>query len=176
MKPTTKTASASAMTEGKGDHKTLVVYYSATGNTERLANTLATTLDADLLQLQPAQPYTSHDLDYNTPGTRATVEQKDEAARPQLAGTLPDLKQYDTVYIGYPIWWGLAPRLVYTFVEFADLTGKKVIPFCTSGGGGMGSSGEALAAAAKGKGNWVSGREFSPGATSAQLKAWAEKL
>ena len=171
-----KTASASAMTEGKGDHKTLVVYFSATGRTARLAKTLADTLQADILELQPAQPYTEQDLDYNTPGTRATAEQRDENARPQLAGSLGDLKQYDTVYLGYPIWWGLAPRLLYTFVETADLSGKRVIPFCTSGGGGMGASGEALAAAAKGRGNWLGGREFTPGAGSAELKNWADKL
>jgi len=176
VKTSEKTAAASALTEGAGNHKTLVVFYSASGRTARLANTLASTLQADILELQPAQPYTDHDLDYNTPGVRSTVEQKDESSRPQLAGTIGDLKQYDTVYIGYPIWWGLAPRLIYTFVDTADLTGKKIIPFCTSGGGGMGASGEALAAAAKGKGNWLSGREFTPSATSAELKAWADKL
>lgn len=169
-------ATASAMTPGPGDHKTLVVFFSASGNTARLANTLASALQADRLELKPAQPYTAQDLDYNTPGVRSTVEQKDESSRPQLAGTIGDLKQYDTVYIGYPIWWGLAPRLMYTFVESVDLTGKRVIPFCTSGGGGMGASGEALAAAAKGRGSWLSGKEFAPSATSDELKAWAGRL
>ncbi|MDO4204784.1 MAG: flavodoxin [Selenomonadaceae bacterium] len=176
MKSTTKTASAAAPAETKTNGKALVVYYSASGNTAKLAGTLAAAVQADLLELKPAQPYTAHDLDYNTPGTRATVEQRDESARPQLAGSIGDLKQYDTIYIGYPIWWSLAPRLMYTFVESADLSGKKVIPFCTSGGSGMGASGEALAAAAKGKGNWLKGREFSPSASSSQLKAWADSL
>lgn len=176
VKPATKTASASALTEGKGDHKALVVYFSASGNTAKLAKTMAETLQADLLELQPAEPYTSHDLDYNTAGTRATVEQRDESARPKLAGNIGDLKQYDTVYIGYPIWWSIAPRIVYTFVESVDLSGKKVVPFCTSGGSGMGSSGEALAAVSKGKGNWARGREFSPNVSAAQIKEWADKL
>lgn len=176
MKSSAKTDSAAAPWETKKNGKALVVYFSASGNTAKVAGTLASAIGADIRELKPAQPYTSHDLDYNTPGTRATVEQKDDAARPQLAGAIGDLKQYDTIYIGYPIWWGIAPRIMYTFVESADLSGKKVVPFCTSGGGGMGASGESLAAAARGRGNWVHGREFSAGASASQLKAWAKKL
>lgn len=115
----------------------LVVYFSATGNTRAAAVTLAELQGADLYEIVPEQPYTEEDLNYNDRSTRATVEQSDAAVRPAISGSLDQLEQYDVIYVGYPIWWGDMPRILYTFFDTYDLTGKTIAPFCTSGGSGL---------------------------------------
>ena len=117
--------------------KALVVYFSATGNTKAVAETIARLQDADIYEIVPEQPYTEEDLDYNDGSTRATAEQNDPEARPVISGSIEDMDRYDVIYVGYPIWWGDMPRILYTFFDTYDLTGKTIVPFCTSGGSGL---------------------------------------
>lgn len=119
------------------EEKALVVYFSATGNTKSVAETLAGLQGADLYEIVPEQPYTDEDLNYNDRSTRATVEQNDPDARPVIQGSITDFEQYDVVYVGYPIWWGDMPRILYTFFDTYDFSGKTIAPFCTSGGSGL---------------------------------------
>ncbi len=115
----------------------LVVYFSATGNTKAVAETLAELQDADIYEIVPEQPYTDEDLNYNDSTTRATAEQNDPNARPAISGSITDFEQYEVVYVGYPIWWGDMPRILYTFFDAYDFSGKTIAPFCTSGGSGL---------------------------------------
>lgn len=124
--------------EGDGpEGKALVVYFSATGNTKAVAETLAGLQGADLYEIVPEQPYTDEDLNYNDRNTRATAEQNDPDARPAIQGSITDFEQYDVVYVGYPIWWGDMPRILYTFFDTYDFGGKTIAPFCTSGSSGL---------------------------------------
>lgn len=128
-------------TQGAGA-KALVVYFSATGNTKAVAETLAGLKGADIYEIVPEQPYTDEDLNYNDRTTRATAEQNDPDARPAIQGSITDFEQYEVVYVGYPIWWGDMPRILYTFFDTYDFSGKTIAPFCTSGGSGLsGTSG-----------------------------------
>lgn len=114
--------------------KSLIIYFSITGNTKRVAQQMARKIGADLYQIDVENPYTSKDLEWIIPNCRANVEQKDSASRPAYHGKLPDISQYDTVIFGHPTWWGIPPRIIYTVIEALDLTGKKVASFATSGG------------------------------------------
>ena len=116
--------------------KKIVTYFSASGETRRAAEALAKVAGADLYEIKPAQPYTNADLDWRDKNSRTTVEMKDQASRPALAEKT-DLSAYDVVYIGFPIWWGVAPHIVNTFIESTDLTGKQLVTFATSGGSGL---------------------------------------
>ncbi len=137
--------------------KTLVAYFSATGNTEKAAKKIAGTTGGTLYAIQPVQKYTAADLDWNDRNSRSTKEMNDAKSRPAIKKTLKDIKQYDTVYIGFPIWWDLAPRVINTFIETYDLSGKTVIPFATSGGSGIGNSEKALKKSYP-KLNWKQGK------------------
>ena len=117
--------------------KALVVYFSATGNTKAVAETLTELTGADIYEILPEQPYTDEDLNYNDRTTRATVKQNDPDARPAIQGSITDFEQYDVIYVGYPIWWGDMPRILYTFFDAYDFSGKTIAPFCTSGGSGL---------------------------------------
>lgn len=154
---------------------TLVVYFSATGTTKGVAEKIAAITDADLYEIVPAQPYTEEDRNWHDDASRTTLEQNDKTARPELAGEPVSLEGYTTVYLGYPIWWGEEPRIVDTFVEQCDFDGVTVIPFCTSGSSGIGSSGQNLAALA-GSGSWLDGQRFGGGAAEADIQAWIESL
>lgn len=153
--------------------KILVVFFSATGTTKGVAERIASVTGGDLVEIIPAQPYSAEDLNYNDRTTRATVEQNTPDARPEIANEI-SLDGYGTVYLGYPIWWGQAPRIMSTFVESHDFTGITVIPFCTSGSSGAGSTGETLAEQA-GSGNWQSATRFSSSVSDADLKEWIEE-
>lgn len=152
--------------------KVLVVYFSATGTTRGVAEKIAALTGADLVEIIPAQPYTTEDLNYNDRTTRATVEQNTPDARPEIANDI-SLDGYSTVYLGYPIWWGQAPRILSTFVESHDFTGITVIPFCTSGGSGAGRTGETLGEQA-GTGTFLSSTRFSAGVSDADLQKWID--
>lgn len=153
--------------------KTLVVYYSATGSTKAVAEKIAKTLNADIFKLVPEKPYTSADLNWNDENSRVSSEHSDESKREvALVKSTPDSwEQYDTVYVGYPIWWGIAAWSVNGFVKANDFTGKTVIPFCTSVSSGMGESGKQLSAMA-GNGDWKEGKRFSFSATESEISAW----
>ena len=150
----------------------LVVYFSATGNTRQLAERIAALTGGDLAEIIPAQPYTAEDLNYNSSGTRATLEQNDPDARPEIANSI-SLEGYTTVYLGYPIWWGQAPRILSSFVESHDFTGITVIPFCTSGSSGAGSTGETLGEQA-GTGTFLSSTRLSTGISDVDLQDWID--
>ena len=150
---------------------TLVIYFSCTGTTKGVAEKLANVTGADLHEIVPAVPYTEEDLNYNDRSTRATSEQDHPEARPEIGGEDVDLTGYSTIYIGYPIWWGEEPRIMDTFVESYDFDGKTIIPFCTSGGSGIGRSGQNLADLA-GKGNWLKGARFDGGTSEEELRSW----
>lgn len=158
---------------GEKEAKTLVLYFSATGTTKGVAERIARLAGADLKEIVPAVPYTAEDLDYGDNSTRATAEQNDPSARPQIAEQIR-VDGYSVIYLGYPIWWGQAPRILSTFVESCDLTGVTVIPFCTSGSSDIGRSDDTLAALA-GSGNWVQGRRFSGSVSDASLEEWIKE-
>lgn len=157
--------------------KTLVVYFSATGNTKAAAEAIAAATGGDLLELEPAEPYTSADLDYNNADSRVSREHDDETLRDVAlkTTTVANWADYDTVYIGYPIWWGIAAWPVDGFVEANDFTGKTVIPFCTSSSSGIGESGELLAELA-GTGDWQEGQRFSSNVSEADVQEWLDSL
>jgi len=161
--------------ESSSGKETLVVYFSATGNTKGVAEKIASITDADLYEIKAAQEYTDADLDWNDDDSRSTHEQNDASARPEIGSDPVELEGYKTIYIGYPIWWGEEPRIMDTFVESYDFDGITMIPFCTSGGSGIGRSGQNLADNA-GSGNWLEGDRLESGISEDELKTWIEGL
>lgn len=155
--------------------KNLVAYFSASGVTAKLAKTLAAAIGADVFEIVPAQPYTAADLDWTNKKSRSSVEMNDKSFRPAVQNRVADMAGYDTVYIGFPIWWYVAPTIVNTFLEQYDLTGKTIVPFATSGSSGMGSTNAELAPSCKGA-VLKAGKRFNSNAKEAELKAWAEGL
>ena len=157
--------------------KTLVVYFSATGNTETAANYIAEATGADIFVLEPVEPYTSDDLRWTDENSRVVYEHDNPDARAVelVASTVENWDDYDTVFIGYPIWWGIAAWPVDTFVQANDFTGKTVIPFCTSSSSGLGDSGELLAEMA-GTGEWLEGMRFSSRVSEEDVQAWLDEL
>ena len=156
---------------------TLVVYFSATGNTEQAATYIADITGGDLFELEPADPYTDEDLNYNNEDSRVSQEYADESLRDVelVSDTVENWDSYDTVFIGYPIWWGIAAWPVDTFVKNNDFTGKTVIPFATSSSSGMGQSGTLLSEMA-GTGDWQDGQRFSSGASQSDVADWVSGL
>ena len=157
--------------------KTLVVYYSASGNTERVAKDIAEAAGAELFEIVPTEVYTSEDLNWTNSDSRVSREHDDESLRdvPLTTTEVPDWDSYDTVFIGYPIWWGIAAWPVDTFVKNNDFTGKTVIPFATSSSSGMGQSGSLLADMA-GTGDWQEGQRFSSGVSGDDVQSWVNGL
>ena len=155
----------------------LVVYYSATGNTETVANYIAEATGGDIFEITPAEPYTDDDLNWTDENSRVTREHEDESLRDvELTTTqVENWDSYDTVFIGYPIWWGIAAWPVDGFVEANDFTGKTVIPFCTSSSSGLGESGDLLADLA-GTGNWQEGERFRSSASQEDVNEWVDSL
>lgn len=157
--------------------KTLVVYFSATGTTQGVAQTIADTVGADLFEVVPSGPYTSDDLNWTNNDSRVSREHNDEGLRAvALESTDVDgWDDYDTVFIGYPIWWGIAAWPMSSFVAVNDFTGKTVIPFCTSTSSGIGQSGDLLAELAD-AGTWLDGQRFSRGSSEADIASWVNGL
>ena len=157
--------------------KTLVVYFSGSGNTKRVAEDIAAATGGTLFELVPVTPYTSADLSWTTAGSRVNREHDDESLRdiPLVTTTPENFDEYDTVFIGYPIWWGIAAWPVNNFVKNNDFAGKTVIPFATSASSGMGQSGTLLAEMA-GTGNWQQGHRFSSGASKSTVEEWVNGL
>lgn len=159
------------------DGKVLVVYFSAQGHTEEVANKIAENLNADIFEITPADPYTSDDLDWTDDNSRVSREHDDESLRNvELTSTSVDnWDSYDTVLIGYPIWWGVAAWPVDTFVSANDFTGKTIIPFCTSASSSLGQSGGLLKEEA-GTGNWLEGQRFSSNPSDSDIKEWTDSI
>ena len=153
----------------------LVAYFSATNTTKPLAEYIADGLDADLYEIVPETPYTSADLNYGNSSSRTSVEMNDSNARPAISGNVNNMEQYDIVFIGYPIWWGQAPRIVSTFFESYDFSGKTIVPFCTSGSSGIGSSATNLHNLTN-EANWLNGQRFSGGTSRGTMIQWVNGL
>ena len=160
-----------------GNGKTLVVYYSASGNTKDVAEKIAKITEADLFEIEPVEPYTDDDLDWTDDDSRVSREHDDESLRDMelVSTTVDNWDSYDTVYIGYPIWWGIAAWPVNTFVKSNDFTGKTVIPFCTSTSSGLGQSGDLLEEMT-GTGDWKEGERFHGGASESDISSWIDSL
>lgn len=173
---TSEPTDSSAPTNTTGG-KTLVVYYSASGNTERVAKDIAGAVGADLFEIEPEQPYTEDDLNWTNSDSRVSREHDDESLRnvPLKTTEVSDWSSYDTVFIGYPIWWGIAAWPVNNFVKENDFSDKTVIPFATSASSGMGESGTLLKEMA-GTGDWQEGQRFSSGASEEMVSEWAMKF
>ena len=155
--------------------KALVAYFSASGVTKKLAQTLAEAIGADLFEIELKVPYTRADLNWMDKQSRSTIEMQNPASRPELAGTCKSIADYDTVFVGFPIWWYVAPTIVNTFLESCDLTGKTVVPFATSGGSGMGGTNKALAPSCKGA-RLLEGKVFRSSTDAQALRKWAGTL
>ena len=152
-----------------------VVYFSATGTTKGVAEKIAGITGADTYEIKAAQEYTDADLNWNDSDSRSTKEQNDSSVRPEIGSDAISLDGYTTVYIGYPIWWGEEPRIMDTFVESYNFDGITLIPFCTSGGSGIGRSGQNLADNA-GSGTWLEGKRFGGGVSEDELRSWIDGL
>ena len=153
----------------------LVAYFSATGTTKGVAERIAALTGGDLYEILAADPYTADDLNYNDRSSRSTSEQNDKNARPEIGSVDLSLEGYTTIYLGFPIWWGEEPRILDTFVEKYSFEGITVIPFCTSGGSGIGRSGPNMEALA-GTGTWLEGKRFSGNVSEADLQSWIDSL
>ena len=155
--------------------KKLVAYFSASGVTAKLAKTLAVSVEADLHEIIPVQAYTSADLDWTNKKSRSSIEMKDKTFRPAVANKVDHMEQYDVIYIGFPIWWYVAPTIINTFLEQYDLTGKTIIPFATSGSSGMGNTNAELSPSCKGA-ILKTGKRFSADTPQEDLKSWSEAV
>lgn len=162
------------LTEGdKSMSKILTAYFSASGVTKRIAERLAAEIKSDIFEIKPAVPYTQKDLDWTNSKSRSSLEMKDKTFRPQIEKSI-DTSGYDVVFVGFPIWWYVAPTIVNTFLESCNLKGKKVIPFATSGGSGMGNTVKELIPSCKGA-TVCEGRRFSANASAKEIGDWAKK-
>ncbi|GFI62089.1 hypothetical protein IMSAG049_01262 [Clostridiales bacterium] len=155
--------------------KKLVAYFSASGVTAKLANALAEASGADLFEIEPSVPYTQKDLDWMDKTSRSSIEMKDHNSRPEISSAVENMDQYDTVFIGFPIWWYVAPTIISTFLESYDFSGKTIIPFATSGGSGMGNTESILKKRCSPSTNWKAGKRFSS-ADKNTIKAWLNEL
>lgn len=153
----------------------LVAYFSVTGNTKTVAEKIASVAVADLYEIRPAIEYTNADINYSDSGSRTSKEQNDPFVRPEIQSETISLAGYDTIYVGYPIWWGEEPRIMDTFVESYDFADITMIPFCTSGSSGIGNSGKNLAENA-GSGNWLAGKRFKNDVTESDIQEWISEL
>lgn len=155
--------------------KKLVAYFSASGITAKLAKTLASAVGADIFEIKPEQPYTDADLDWKNKNSRSSVEMRNKSFRPAVAGRVENMSEYDTIYVGFPIWWYVAPTIINTFLEQYDLTGKTIVPFATSGDSGMGNTNAELMPSCKGA-VLKEGKKFSANTDESELRLWAENL
>lgn len=155
--------------------KILVAYFSATGTTARAAQRLAEAVGADTFEIVPEQRYTAADLDWHDRASRSSVEMNDEACRPAIAGSVEGMEDYDAVFVGFPVWWYVEPRIVDTFLESYDFSGKTVVPFATSGGSGLGKAPQRMANIAKGA-TVAGGRMLNGRQDPTALRAWAADL
>ena len=175
--PDSENTTDTTQSKSTGNGKTLVVYYSATGTTKGVSEKIAKITDGDLFEIEPKEPYTDDDLDWTNDDSRVSREHEDESLRDVelVSTTVDNWDSYDTVYIGYPIWWGIAAWPVDNFVKDNDFTGKTVIPFCTAASSGIGDSGNLLKDMA-GTGNWKDGERFRGGASESDISSWIDSL
>jgi flavodoxin len=163
-------------TEPTNKANILVAYFSCTGNTRSIGGHVADALKADLYEIQPEKPYTEADLNYRDSSSRTTLEKNDATVRPAISGSVDNMGKYDIVFLGYPIWWGQAPRIVSTFLESYDFSGKIIVPFCTSGSSGIGSSAENLHVLCADSVTWLSGARLASGSSRNDVVKWINGL
>ena len=156
--------------------KTLVAYFSASGSTARLAKTIAEVTGGDLFEIRPEQPYTPADLNWNDKKSRSSVEMSNPSSRPAIASTVENMEAYHTVFVGFPIWWYVAPTIINTFLETYDFSGKRIILFATSGGSGFGKTAAALKKSLSPDAALVEGKLLNTGLSPADLRAWCQSL
>jgi flavodoxin/uncharacterized protein YceK len=156
--------------------KVLVAYFSCTNTTKSLATTIANISNGTLYEIEAANPYTSADINYNDSSSRSTIEQNDSSVRPEIATTVSDMDSYDYIFIGFPIWWGEEPRIIDTFIESYDFTGKTVIPFCTSGGSGIGTAQSNIKSLISGTPEFKDGRKLNGNASEQDVSSWLNEL
>lgn len=171
----TEAAAVQTSAQTTSSSKILVAYFSPTGSTKQAAEFTATALGADLYEIQPTEPYTADDLNYNNNNSRSTVEMHDASSRPAIANVVNNMEQYNTVFVAYPIWWGEAPRILSTFMESYDFAGKTIIPFCTSASSPLGNSAENLARLTTGA-NWLPGQRFGSSVSKDEIVSWLNGL
>ena len=157
------------------EKKILVAVFSASGVTKKVGREIARIAGADFYEIVPEEIYTAADLDWMNKKSRSSLEMNDPAARPRIAGSALDMAAYDTVIVGFPIWWGVAPRIIDTFLESYDFSGKKIIPFCTSGGSGVGRSDTALHKDVSGDAEWAKGRQINR-PNEAEIRRWLNEV
>ena len=157
------------------EKKILVAVFSASGVTKKVGREIARIAEADFYEIVPEEIYTAADLDWMNKKSRSSLEMNDPSARPRIAGGALDMAAYDTVIVGFPIWWGVAPRIIDTFLESYDFSGKKIIPFCTSGGSGVGRSDTALHKDVSGDAEWARGRQINR-PNEAEIRRWLNEV
>lgn len=162
--------------EPESNAKILVAYFSATGTTKTLAEYAADAMAADLYEIIPEEPYTDEDLDYGNDQSRSSQEMNDPDARPSISGSVENMEQYEIVFLAFPIWWGEEPRIMDTFVEAYDFSGKTIVPFCTSGGSGIGSSGRNMQSLSTGDATWLDGERLSSSSSREDMVDWINGL
>lgn len=155
--------------------KTLVAYFSASGTTKMVANRLAGAIGADLFEIEPKIPYSNQDLDWTNKNSRSSLEMNDGSSRPEVAKKVSNMEQYDKIFVGFPIWWYVAPTIINSFLEQYDLSGKAIVPFATSGGSGMGETNKHLAPSCKGA-VLKDGKRFATYVSEEGLKSWASQF
>lgn len=156
--------------------KILVAYFSCSGITKKAAEALAGAVGADLYEILPETPYTAADLDWMDKKSRSTIEMQDPSSRPAIAGTVADMDAYGTVFVGFPIWWYVAPAIIHTFLESYDFSGKTIVPFCTSGGSGAGKTDEVLHALCPDTVQWRPCKLLNGRISKEQLSKWVDGL
>lgn len=156
--------------------KTLVAYFSCSGVTKKLAKTLASVVGGDLYKIEPTIPYSEADLDWQDPKARSTIEMQDKKSRPEIVVKVPNMAEYEVVYVGFPIWWYVAPTIINTFLESYDFSGKTVIPFATSGSSGVGETDKWLHVSCSKETKWRPAKRFATGVDATALKTWVDGL
>lgn len=156
--------------------KKLVAYFSCTGTTRRVAENLAKAIDGDLFEIEPSNHYTSDDLNWHNKNSRTSIEMNDKASRPEIKEKVNNMDEYDSIFLGFPIWWYTAPRIINTFLESYDFSGKTIVIFYTSGGSGLGNTISDLKRTCKNNINFVPGNRFSRSTTEDDLKSWVNSL
>ena len=165
-----------AKENSKMNKKILVAYFSATGNTRRVAQNLAKAVDADIYEIKPAKPYSDADLDWTNKSSRSSVEMADHSSRPEMIKDDFSIKDYETIYLGFPIWWYIAPTIVNTFLEKHDFSNKKIILFATSGGSGFGRTIDNIKTSVSDSTKVIEGKVLNSNSSVEQLKSWVETL
>jgi len=173
VKPTAKEATKPTPAQKKN---VLVAYFSATGTTKKVAQNLAKAVNADIYEIKPLTPYTSADLNWHDSNSRSSVEMNDKSARPEIAGDNFSVKDYDTVLLGFPIWWGTAPRIINTFLEKQDFANKKIIIFATSGSSSIGNTDKDLKPSISSSAEIIKGKTLNGNPSVEELTEWVKTL